>query len=103
MTLQKHYFYVYILLSLKDKRFYTGYTTDLRARFLQHKRGEVKSTTNRRPLKLIHYEYYINEHDARAREVFLKSGFGRQELKKALRRTLSEQFFNSSLVYNNVF
>ncbi|HPS28417.1 MAG TPA: GIY-YIG nuclease family protein [Candidatus Paceibacterota bacterium] len=82
MTPQKYGFYVYILLSLKDKCFYTGYTADLRARFLQHKRGEVKSTVNRRPLKLIHYEYYINEHDARVREVFLKSGFGRNELKK---------------------
>lgn len=90
MTLQKHCFYVYILLSLKDGCFYTGYTANLRNRFLQHSRGEVKSTANRRPLKLIHYEYYINEHDARSREVFLKSGFGRQELKKSLKHTLSQ-------------
>lgn len=81
-------YYVYTLLSLKDKKFYTGFSTDLRDRLSRHTKGEVKSTTNRRPLKLIHYEYFINEEDAKAREVFLKSGFGRDNLKKALKRTL---------------
>lgn len=82
-------YYVYTLLSLKDKRLYTGFTTDLKKRFQSHLRGEVKSTMNRLPLKLVHYEYFINEDDARSREVFLKSGFGRSNLKKALKRTLS--------------
>ena len=81
-------FYVYILFSLKDRKFYTGFTTDLKDRLSRHARGEVRSTTNRRPLKLIHYEYFINEDDAKAREVFLKSGFGRDNIKKALKRTL---------------
>lgn len=83
-------FYVYILFSLKDKRFYTGFTTNLKERLSSHARGEVISTQNRRPLKLIHYEYFINEEDAKAREIFLKSGFGRDNLKKALKRTLVE-------------
>lgn len=83
-------YYVYVLLSLRDGKFYTGFTTDLKDRLSRHARGEIKSTTNRRPLKLIHYEYFVNESDARAREVFLKSGFGRNNLKKALQKTLSE-------------
>ncbi len=82
-------FYVYILLSLKDKKFYVGFTADLKDRLSRHARGEVRSTMNRRPLKLIHYEYFINEDDAKAREVFLKSGFGRDNMRKALKRTLS--------------
>lgn len=81
-------FYVYTLLSLKDKKFYTGFTTNLKERLQTHARGEVKSTKYRRPLKLIHYEYFINEEDAKAREIFLKSGFGRNQLKHALKRTL---------------
>ena len=81
-------YYVYTLLSLKDDRFYCGFTTDLKRRLQEHARGEVKSTKDRRPLKLIRYEYYINEGDAKAREVFLKSGFGRNQLKQALKRTL---------------
>ena len=81
-------FYVYIFFSLKDRKFYTGFTTDLKDRLSRHARGEVRSTNSRRPLKLIHYEYFINEDDAKAREVFLKSGFGRDNIKKALKRTL---------------
>ena len=83
-------FYVYILYSQKDKGLYIGYSNNLRSRLSAHARGEVKSTINRRPLKLIHYEYFINIDDAKAREVFLKSGFGRKNLKKALQRTLSQ-------------
>ena len=81
-------YYVYTLLSLKDNKFYCGFTTNLKNRLQQHARGEVKSTKDHRPLKLIHYEYFINEEDAKAREVFLKSGFGRNQLKQALKRTL---------------
>jgi len=81
-------FYVYTLLSLKDSKLYTGFTSNLKNRLQQHARGEVKSTKDRRPLKLIHYEYFINEEDAKAREVFLKSGFGRNQMKQALKRTL---------------
>ena len=81
-------FYIYILYSLKDHKFYTGFTTDLKDRLSRHLRGEVKATMNRRPLKLIHYEYFLNKDDAKAREIFLKSGFGRNNLKKSLRRTL---------------
>ena len=72
-------YYVYTLLSLKDKKFYTGLTTNLRNRLQQHARGEVKSTRERRPLKLIHYEYFIDKDDAKAKEIFLKSGFGRNQ------------------------
>ncbi|PIS38871.1 MAG: excinuclease ABC subunit C [Candidatus Nealsonbacteria bacterium CG08_land_8_20_14_0_20_43_11] len=82
-------YYVYTLLSLRDKKFYTGFTTNLKDRLFRHACGEVKSTMHRRPLRLIHYEYFINKEDAMAREVFLKSGFGRNNLKKALQRTLS--------------
>ena len=82
------HYYVYTLLSLNDHKFYTGFTSNLRDRLSRHARGEVRSTANRRPIKLIHYEYFVEEKDAKAREVFLKSGFGRSNLKKALQRTL---------------
>lgn len=65
-----------------------GSTANLKQRLQQHARGEVKSTRDRRPLKLIHYEYFIDQNDAKAREVFLKSGFGRKQLKLSLKKTL---------------
>jgi len=85
-------YYVYILLSLKDRKFYTGYTTDLRKRLIMHVKGLVTATKFRAPFKLIHYEYFINNEDAKAREKFLKSGFGRTQLKQALKRTLTQIF-----------
>ena len=43
---------VYVLISLKDNKKYIGSTTDLRRRLNQHNLGQIKSTKNRRPLKL---------------------------------------------------
>ena len=80
-------YYVYILL-LKNKKLYTGYTEDLRVRYKQHQSGKVKSTKCLAPLKLVHYEAYLLEEDARRREKFLKSSDG----KLFLRRQLSVLF-----------
>src|SRR3990167_6193338 len=84
-------YYVYTLFSLKDRKFYTGYTNDLKRLLKEHISGLVKSTRIRKPFKLIHYEYFINQADAKARERFLKSGFGRKQLKASLKRTLKSQ------------
>lgn len=81
-------FYVYILLSLKDKKLYIGLTSDLKKRLSEHAKGEVLSTKNRRPFRMIHYEYFIDIGDAKQREEFLKSGYGRKQLKMFLQKTL---------------
>lgn len=83
-------YYVYILYSLRDGGFYIGFTNNLKSRLTKHAEGEVTATKLRTPFKLIHYEYFINEEDAKAREEFLKSGFGRKQLKEILKRTLAE-------------
>ena len=52
----------------------------------QAQRGKaVVATTGRRPLKLIYYEAYLAEEDAKGRERFLKSGSGRKYLDKQLK------------------
>ena len=89
-VLLKKRFYTYTIFSLKDEKFYTGYTIDLKRRLQEHANGLSKATRFRRPFLLIHYEYFINETDAKARERFLKSGFGRNNMKKALQRTFIE-------------
>jgi len=81
-------FYVYILYSLKDFGFYIGFTTDLKNRLTLHSKGKVTATKFRRPLKLIHYEYFVNKQDAKSREEFLKSGYGRKQLKEFLKNTI---------------
>ncbi len=83
-------YYVYVLFSEKDKQLYTGFTDDLRSRFAAHAGGYVKATKNRRPLKLIYYEAYLKESDARRREKFLKGGNGRSQLKNQLEDVFEE-------------
>lgn len=65
-------FYTYVLKSLKDSQLYIGYTADLRKRFQQHNLGLSKSTKSRGPLKIIYYEAYASNADARHRERSLK-------------------------------
>lgn len=88
--MQVNFFYVYILFSGKDRKLYIGYTENLKQRLHEHFAGNVGATRNRRPLYLIHYEAFTNKLDAKAREEFLKSGFGRSQLKKALQNKLKE-------------
>lgn len=65
-------FYLYVLKSLKDQQLYIGSTNDLGKRFAEHNSGRVWSTKLRKPFKLIYYEAYGAEKDARLRESRLK-------------------------------
>jgi len=75
---------VYVLKSLRDGKQYTGYSSDVNRRVLEHNSGKTESTRRRRPFELIYTEEYQSEEDAKERERFLKSGKGREELKKLL-------------------
>ena len=81
-------YYVYILYSYKDCKFYIGFSNNLKRRLTEHATGKIEATKNRIPVKLIHYEYFINRADAEAREKFLKSGYGRKQFKEILKNTL---------------
>lgn len=80
--------YVYVLKSIKDDKKYVGYTRNLKLRFEKHQTGEVASTKNRRPLKLIYYEACLNQQDATHREKYLKTYHGKMFLKKRLKSYL---------------
>ena len=83
-------YYVYVLLSLKDKKKYVGYTKNLKLRFKQHQKGLVRSTRNRRPLKLIYYEACLHQQDATHREKYLKTFYGKMFIKRRLARWFLE-------------
>ena len=78
-------YYVYILLSEKDKKLYIGYSSDLRKRIEKHLKGQVEITKNRLPLKLVYYEAFFDEKAAREQELFYKTGQGRRVLDKRLK------------------
>lgn len=79
-----NFHYVYVLRSLKDGDFYTGYTSDLRRRLREHRSGTVRSTMNRLPVELVYYEACRSQADATKREKYLKSAWGKRYIKGRL-------------------
>ena len=82
-------YYTYVLRSLKDNQYYTGFTKDLNQRFEQHQKGRIDSTKDRRPLELIYYEACLDQSDATKREKYLKTYYGKMFLKKRLKSYLT--------------
>ena len=76
--------YIYILKSLKDQRHYIGCTSDLDKRLESHNKGQVKSTTHRRPLKIIYKETAKTFVEAHKRELEIKRMHGGIQFKKLL-------------------
>lgn len=86
----RHFQYVYVLRSKKDGNWYSGCTGDLRKRLKEHNEGKFESwTKGRGPFEVIYYEAYRNVKDAFAREKQVKSGPGKEYIKRRLGRFLS--------------
>jgi len=45
-------YYVYVLLSLKDKKFYIGFTNDLKRRLKEHNSGNNISTKSKASFRI---------------------------------------------------
>ncbi|MEX0888088.1 MAG: GIY-YIG nuclease family protein [Patescibacteria group bacterium] len=70
-------FYCYILLSSRSHKFYSGYTSDLKARIELHNSGAVTATRLGKPWKLVWYGAFSTEKEAKDFERYLKSGSGK--------------------------
>lgn len=88
-------FYVYVLISQRDKQLYVGRTNNLERRTDEHKNGKVIATKYRRPLKLIYAEIYLRWSDAHRREKYLKGGKGHNELKIQLQDILKQMKYKN--------
>jgi len=77
-------YYVYVIQSRKDNCFYTGFTSNLEKRLQAHNKGKVRSTKSRRPFVLLYSEKLETKEMARERELYFKSGIGREFLKQKL-------------------
>jgi predicted GIY-YIG superfamily endonuclease len=77
--------YVYILHSqVNAERYYTGITSDLKARLAAHNSGAVSHTAKYRPWRIKTYIAFADEDRAAAFEKYLKSGSGRAFAKSRL-------------------
>ena len=93
-TLHMRFWYVYVLLSLKDNQFYIGTTNDLSRRVQQHQRGENISTAKRLPVELLYFEGHLSKEDTLRRERYFKSTKGRVTLRQMLKSSLSEKLIS---------
>ena len=75
-------FVVYVLYSKKYDRFYVGFTQDLKRRLKEHNSGKTKSTKAYLPWVVVYTERVEERTQARKREKYLKSGVGREFIKK---------------------
>ena len=79
------FYYIYILRSLKDNIFYTGFTLNLEKRLQEHNKGQVKSTRYRRPFELVYFEGCRDKDDALHREKYLKTTYGKRYIKNRIK------------------
>jgi putative endonuclease len=79
-------YYVYIIKSLIDFKYYIGQTGNLDDRIRKHNSGQVKSTKNRTPFVLIKEEIFNTRGEARKRENYLKRLKGGNEFKKIVKQ-----------------
>jgi putative endonuclease len=76
--------FVYALRSLKDRNLYIGISRTPEKRVEIHNKGKTDSTKDRRPFVLIHKESCNSLKEAREKEKYYKSGFGREVLKNLI-------------------
>lgn len=82
-------YYVYVLRNKETGRLYTGYTSDLRKRLIEHNDRKSGYTSYSGHYELIYYEWSLNIIDAQMREKYLKTGMGKRYLKNRIKRSLA--------------
>jgi putative endonuclease len=75
-------FFVYVIRSDINGHFYVGMTADVDKRIVKHNDGSTRSTKPYRPWQLFFCERYDSRTEARKREVYLKSGTGKELIKR---------------------
>ncbi len=79
--------YVYIIYSRKSCRYYTGSTSDIKRRLVEHNAGKTRSTKSFRPWVLIYQEKFDTKTEARKREIQIKKYKGGEAFKSLLRKS----------------
>ena len=78
--------YVYVLRSEKDLRYYIGSTGNVAKRLKRHNAGGNPSTRYRRPFELVLQESYYSKSEALERERVLKSYKGGEAFKRLIEK-----------------
>ncbi len=82
-------YFVYVLYSKSIDKLYIGFTNNLKRRILEHKSKNVYTSKRMSGCKLVYYEACLFKKDAQRREIQLKTGFGRNYLRKRVKDYLA--------------
>ena len=83
-------YFVYILESTKNGRYYIGSTNNLERRIIEHNSGKTKSLKYLTPLKIVFQKEYANEIEARRVE---------RKLKKLKNRNIIERIVKEKILH----
>lgn len=75
-------FHVYVLRSQVTGRLYVGSTGNLENRLFRHNTGQSKATKAGAPWDLVYSDAHPDRSSATKREMYLKTGKGRDELRR---------------------
>ena len=75
-------YFTYALKSLRDGTLYIGMTSDTERRLKQHNAGKTSSNRHSAPFEIIYTKSFESRTEAREHEEYLKSGSGRESLKR---------------------
>ena len=76
--------YVYALKSKARNYIYVGMTANIKDRMRRHNSGYEKTTRSYRPFELVYLEKFEDRTQARVKEKYLKSGSGKEYLKRII-------------------
>ncbi|MDD4937994.1 MAG: GIY-YIG nuclease family protein [Candidatus Shapirobacteria bacterium] len=90
--------FIYILKSIKNKRFYIGSTTDIQRRLIEHNSGRSKYTSFTRPFELIFSQKFNSISIARKVEFKIKQFKSKKVIIKIIEsgEIKINQFYNIS-------
>jgi putative endonuclease len=78
--------YIYILISEKSSKTYTGATDNLEKRLSEHNSGSNHFSRKYKPWKIFYTERFDNRIEALEREKYLKSHAGRKFIKTLFKK-----------------
>lgn len=75
---------VYAIFDNVSREIYVGMTNSVERRLAEHKRGQSEYTRKFKDISLFYKEEFSNYKEARVKEKYLKSGCGKEFLKRLL-------------------
>ena len=81
------------VIRCEDNSFYIGQTENMPKRWQEHKEGKATWTKEHKPTEVIHFEEFATRDEAVKREKELKTGFGRQWLKREYKKGALQKWY----------